>query len=504
MAPIREPALKRRRQSLAAALTVALFALVAPGAAAALPPAGDEEAVIVVREGGSAGEASELLHGAADAAGLELVRGVPEIGVASVDLPAGQSVAELRAELAGEPGVIAVEPNPRLELRAAPSDPAYAASDPNAPGADTYQWHLRKSGFARAWKRSDGSRATVAVIDTGADAAHPDIGPRVKAAYDKDDTLLHGGAETDENGHGTHVSGLACGDSGNGYGIASAGFRCNLLIYKTDLSISSISESIVEATDRGADVINMSFGGDETSKALAAAVHRAAAHDVLMVAAADNDDVDEDGNPTEDQGIPADYLQPVGSGPDIKRGIGLVVTAAEYDGSRAWFEPGMGSGISLAAYGSAGEGQRGIFSSFPAELTEIETLELCGVCRGDFNGDQRFGYLEGTSMATPQVAGAAALIRSARPKLSARAGDLAAQANGDERRRGLHRRARLGRPQRRPRDEGGAGEAQEEALAAQPFAGAGSASATRFASSSSSAIESEIPSAISPTSSIAS
>ena len=404
-----------------ALLLAAVAALLLPGTAAAREPDAGDEAVIVLGAAGAArgaGEARGLLRDAAGAAGVELERVVPEIGVASVDLPAGESVGELRAELAGEPGVVAVEPDVRLEPRAV-SDPAFTARDPNAPGADYYQWHLRKSGFARAWKRSDGSRALVAVIDTGADQGHPDIRPQVTAAFDKDATLLHGGAETDENGHGTHVSGLACGRTDDRFGIASAGHGCGLLVYKTDLRISSISESIVEATDRGADVINMSFGGDQSSKALAAAVRHAADNDVLMVAAADNDDVDAGGNPTEDQGIPAEFLQPVGSGPSRKRGLGLVVTAAEYDGSRAWFGPGAGTGISLAAYGSAGEGHRGIFSAFPGPVTEIETLELCRICRGDLEGDSRFGYLEGTSMATPQVAGAAALVRSARPRLSA-------------------------------------------------------------------------------------
>ena len=405
------------RGRLAAAVLIAVVAAAfsAPGGAGAgeLPPVPGEDALIVVRDGAGAAEARELLSEAADAAGLEVQSVAPEVGVGTVDLPAGEGVAALRSELEDEPGVVAVEPNARLELRAPPSDPAFRTGDPNAPQGDRYQWHLRKSGFQRAWRRSDGSGAVVAVIDTGAEASHPDIGPRVKAAFDKDDTLLHQGADRDENGHGTHVSGLACGQTNDRYGIASAGYRCSLLVYKTDLTIGSITESIVEATDRGADVINMSFGGDETSKALEGAVDYAAARDVVMVAAADNKDV-------ENQGIPAEYLQPVGSGPSLRQGKGLVVTAAEYDGSRAWFGPGHGTGISLAAFGSAGEEFRGIFSAFPGPVTEIETIELCGLCRGELDGDSRFGYLQGTSMATPQVAGAAALIRSARPKISAR------------------------------------------------------------------------------------
>ncbi len=407
-----------RRWTFLAVLALAVF-LTVPAGARAESPLRTEEAVILVNAAGGNAEVRDRLRDAIAESGSSLERAVPEIGVGTVDLPAGQTVAELREDLAGEPGVVAIEPNIVLETRAVPGDPAYAAADPNAPGGDAYQWHLRKSGFQGAWKRSDGTRAKVAVIDTGTDAAHPDLAPQIKGAWDKDDTLLHAGADTDEVGHGSHVAGLACAQSGGDYGVASAGFGCGLLVYKTDLSIASISESIVEATDHGADVINMSFGGEGDSEALKSAIERAAAADVVMVAAADNDEVDDDGNPTEDQGIPASYLQPIGSAANIDRGIGLVVTAAQYDGSRAWFGPGMGSGISLAAYGSAGEGFRGIFSTFPGSLTEIETLELCGSCRGDFGGDNRFGYLEGTSMATPQVSGAAALIRSAKPKLTA-------------------------------------------------------------------------------------
>ena len=410
----------RRRRGYFLAACLAALAMAPAAASGAQASSGhrvpaSEEAIVIVSAAGAAmatGDVRARLRGAVDDAGLELERSLPEIGIGSVDLPPGETIAELRRELAGEPGVVAVEPNERLELRAAPNDPAYGSPDPEAPGGDIYQWNLRKSGFVPAWGRSTGANATVAVIDTGAEADHPDLGPRIKDSFDHDGTPLAGPAGTDEDGHGSHVSGLACGEAGNGYGIAGAGYRCQLLIYKSDLTHASISESIVDAADRGADVINMSFGGDGRSQAIERAVSHAVERDVVLVAAASNDDVT-------DQGIPAEYLQPQGSGSDISRGDGLVVTAAQYDGSRAYFEPGHGTGISLAAYGAAGREGRGIFSSFPAGTTAIETTSLCLFCRANFQGDSRFAYLEGTSMATPQVAGASALIRSRRPGMRA-------------------------------------------------------------------------------------
>jgi serine protease len=343
---------------------------------------------------------------------------IPEARAVAVEPPGDGGVAAVRRALRGEPGVVAVEPEYRRSLRLIPNDPAFATSDPLAPRGDTFQWQLRDGGFERAWDESLGQGAAVAVVDTGVDADNPDLGPRIVATADHDTTPGHGPATVDEIGHGTHVSGLACATGNNAYGGASSSFGCGLIVAKTDLTDASIARSIVDAADNGADVINMSLGGPGASRVIENAVDHAWKRDVVMVAAASNV------NQT-NQGVPARLLQPEGTGPKLKRGRGLVVTAAEYDGSRAFFGPGHGKGISLAAYGAASASMStpGIFSNFPANPTELEVgtfREPPCECRTTFGGDDRFAYLEGTSMAAPQVAGAAALIRSRRPGIDAK------------------------------------------------------------------------------------
>jgi subtilisin family serine protease len=243
----------------------------------------------------------------------------------------------------------------------------------------------------------------IAVVDTGCDVRQPDIAAKSPEVY----SVIHPHARQDVRdyyGHGTFVASLAAGSVTNGDGIAGFGGDARLMcvqIVHADGSISDVDEAvgIVYAVKHGAKIINLSLGGVEPSILETRAVRYAQRHGVLVAAAAGNEF--HYGNPVE---YPAALLQPKGS--DGRGGSGLSVGASTLKGERAPFS-NAGSYVSLVAPGE------NVFAALSG-YSDWARMALPGSTAGVY------GFASGTSFATPEVAGAAALVWAANPGLSAR------------------------------------------------------------------------------------
>jgi serine protease len=312
-----------------------------------------------------------------------------------VSVPAGQSFDAALARLRRTPGVKIAEPNYYV----------YASATVNDPFFRPYQWNLADTGYGihaeTAWNTSVGSGVTVAVVDTG--VAYENYGT-LKAAPDLAGTTFVPGFDfvdydthpQDENGHGTHVTGTLAQTTNNGIGCAGVAFGAKIMpvrVLDKDGSgtMDQVASGIRWAADNGAKVINLSLGGPSGSAALLSAVQYAASKDVVVVAAAGN-------KSSAMLEYPAFYPETIAVG------------ATRFDGQLAAYS-NYGPDVDVVAPGGDLKVDQN-HDGYPDGI--LQQMPVPGAVT-TFN----LYFMQGTSMATPHVAGIAALVRSRHPEWSA-------------------------------------------------------------------------------------
>jgi thermitase len=371
------------------------FGLIA-SAVATVPAAASGDAVpgqlVVGFHGSVSSPAQQRLI---DHAGGRLVRRLPQIDGTVVRVRAkGLALGVLRRRLRGQRGVRYAEPDYYLKTSTEPDDPLYAQQYPlAATGAGAV-------GAPVAWTART-SCAKVAVLDTGAQYSHPDLDGNIWhnsheiAGNDVDDdhngyvddyygvNLVKGrDSGVDDEGHGTHVAGIIAGHGDNGTGISGLCWTGSVMPVKFMNSRGKGSSSdavtgIDYAVRMGAKIVNGSFGSSSKSTALADAVDYAQSKGVLLVFAAGNDGTSNDAAPEYPAALTNSNI--------------IAVAAVTATGALASFSNYGPKSVDLGAPGDS------IISTYLGSGYKV---------------------LSGTSMASPIVAAAAAMLRARDAQLS--------------------------------------------------------------------------------------
>jgi subtilisin len=293
-------------------------------------------------------------------------KSLPIVNGMVVSLPSKTSERALR----GRKGIARIEDDIIVSVlrKSAPVRTLKRNRTPAPPPAQTLEWGVNRIDADLAWASSKGTAAKVAVIDTGIDKTHPDLVANIKGGINfvKSKRSVDPTNWNDDNGHGTHVAGIIAA-ADNSVGVIGVAPQANLYAVKVLNSkgsgyLSDVISGINWAAANDMDVINMSLGSNSDSPSLHDAVDNAFASGVVVVAAAGND----------------------GSSVDYPAAYSSVVAVGATDSTNT-----------IASWSSNGP--------------EVE-LSAPGVnIRSTWKGGG-YNTISGTSMASPHVAGTAALV----------------------------------------------------------------------------------------------
>lgn len=341
------------------------------------------------------------VYKSAHAVNAKVLRSIGDGSIVLLEVGKGR-VAETVRVLGSHKNVLFAEPNWLRRLHA-PNDPGFSykwdlhndgtltdGSDSAAVDADVdwlEAYNLLGSGFS--------GTATIAVIDTGIDAGHPDLDGKMIGGYD---FLDNDGDPNDTYGHGTHVAGIVLAETDNGTGTVGTAYGGAIAVMplrvcnSSGCPTSAIVDAINYAADHGADVINLSLGGRFGSSSEEQAINYAWNKGLVIVASSGND----------------------GSG---KVSFPAAFANAIAVGSTNWRDnlaPYSNKGSALDIVAPGGDMSRyhdlgGIYSTMPTYDVYLTT---------NYSYSRNYDQLQGTSMASPQVAGLAGLLFAANPALS--------------------------------------------------------------------------------------
>lgn len=301
------------------------------------------------------------------------------------DVPVGESVESFVETLQYQPNVQYAQPNYFYTLESVSVNDTYVG----------YQWHLGTMGAFDAWNTTMGnSNIVVAVLDTGADLNHPDLAGRFVSPTD----VVDNDSAQDDNGHGTHVAGIIGAIADNAKGVAGIAPGAKLMPidvfghYETGSGTvfgaltSEVIEGVGYAVTKGADVINISLGGADYDSAFEEAIDDAVNAGVVVVSAAGN----KGQNGTH---YPSDYDSCIS------------VIATDWNDQKASYS-NYGADKDICAPG-------GDTNSDPNADSFIFSTSYDPNTR-----TSGYAWMDGTSMASPMVAGVVALMLSVNPDLS--------------------------------------------------------------------------------------